>query len=83
MVPPIIGGGYGYMQFVRQGGSGLAVGVLLLFSLGKILTLSLTVGSGGSGGVFGSMLYVGAMLGAAFAALLGMLHVDVDSYNSR
>lgn len=80
VVPPIIGGGYGYMQFVRQGGSGLAVWVLLLFSLGKILTLSLTVGSGGSGGVFGPMLYVGAMLGAAFAALLQISHFDVDSY---
>lgn len=80
VVPPIIGGGYGYMQFVRQGGSGLVVWVLLLFSLGKILTLSLTVGSGGSGGVFGPTLYVGAMLGAAFAALLHIFHVDVDSY---
>ncbi|MGH8428308.1 MAG: chloride channel protein [Gammaproteobacteria bacterium] len=77
VLPPIIGGGYGYMQFVLQGGSGLAVWVLLLFSLGKILTLALTVGSGGSGGVFGPTLYVGAMLGAAFAALLHLFHVDI------
>ena len=79
VLPPIIGGGYGYMQFVLQGGSGLVVWVLLLFSLGKILTLALTVGSGGSGGMFGPTLYIGAMLGAAFAALLHLLHVDINS----
>ena len=77
-VPPIIGGGYGHMQFVLQGGSGLAVWVLLLFTFGKIVTLSLTVGSGGSGGVFGPTLYVGVMLGGAFAGVLHLLHVDID-----
>ncbi|HEX7338692.1 MAG TPA: chloride channel protein [Rhodanobacteraceae bacterium] len=79
VLPPIIGGGYGYVQFALQGGAGLAVWVLLLFSLGKILTLSLTIGSGGAGGMFGPTLYVGAMLGASFAALLHILHIDVDS----
>jgi CIC family chloride channel protein len=77
-VPPITGGGYGYMQFVLQGGSGLAVWVLLLFTFGKIITLSLTVGSGGSGGVFGPTLYVGIMLGGTFAGVLHLLHVDID-----
>ncbi|MGH7048700.1 MAG: chloride channel protein [Stellaceae bacterium] len=77
-VPPITGGGYGYMQFVLQGESGLVVWVLLLLTFGKILTLSLTVGSGGSGGVFGPTLYVGVMLGGTFAGLLHMLHVDID-----
>ncbi len=77
-VPPIIGGGYGYMQFVLQGGTGLLVWVLFLFALGKILTLSLTIGSGGSGGLFGPTLYVGAMFGAAFAALLRVFHLNVD-----
>ncbi|TAN08662.1 MAG: chloride channel protein [Rhodanobacteraceae bacterium] len=79
VVPPIIGGGYGYMQFALQGGTGLAAWVLLLFSLGKVLTLSLTIGSGGSGGMFGPTLYVGAMLGAAFAASLNLLHLNLDS----
>lgn len=79
VLPPVIGGGYGYMQFMLQGGSGLAVWVLLLLTLGKILTLSLTIGSGGSGGMFGPTLYVGTALGATFAALLHTLHVDVDS----
>src|SRR5699024_7120889 len=78
VMPPIIGGGYGYMQFVLQGGSGLAVWVLFLFAVGKILTLSFTIGSGGSGGMFGPTLYVGAMLGAAYGALLHLFHIQVD-----
>lgn len=77
-VPPITGGGYGYIQFVLQGGAGLATLILLLFAVGKILTLSLTVGSGGSGGVFGPTLYIGAMLGGSFAGLLHMFHVYVN-----
>jgi CIC family chloride channel protein len=78
VLPPITGGGYGYMQFVLQGASGLAVWLLLLLTFGKILTLSLTVGSGGSGGVFGPTLYVGIMLGGTFGGLLHMLHVNLD-----
>lgn len=77
--PPIIGGGYGYMQFVLQGTSGFGVGLLLFLTFGKLLTLSLSVGSGGSGGVFGPTLYIGVMFGAAFAALLHLFHVNIDS----
>jgi CIC family chloride channel protein len=79
VLPPVIGGGYGYMQFLLHGGSGLVLWVLVVFSLGKILTMSLTVGSGGSAGTFSPTLFVGAALGAAFAALLHLLGVDVSS----
>ena len=75
-LPPLLGGGYGYIQFALAGGAGLAVWFLLLLSLGKIVALSLTIGSGGSGGVFAPSLYVGALLGASFAALLGVFHVN-------
>lgn len=78
-LPPITGGGYGYMQFVLQGGSGLAVWVLLLLTFGKIVTLSLTVGSGGSGGVFGPTLYIGVMLGGTFAGVLHLMHIDINT----
>jgi len=75
-LPPLLGGGYGYIQFALAGGAGLAVWFLLLLSLGKVIALSLTIGSGGSGGVFAPSLYVGALLGASFAALLGVFHVN-------
>lgn len=43
----------------------IAVVALVLASI-KILTTSLTLGSGGSGGVFGPSVFIGAMLGTAF-----------------
>jgi len=42
-----------------------AIGVLLLLMAGKVVTTSLTLGSGGSGGIFAPSLFIGAMLGAA------------------
>jgi CIC family chloride channel protein len=75
LAPPLLGGGYGYVQFALQGGGGIAVWMLLALSLGKIFALSLTVASGGSGGVFAPSLYVGALLGAAFAVLLHSLGI--------
>ena len=74
LAPPLLGGGYGYVQLALQGGGGLAIWMLLLMA-GKIVTLSLTVASGGSGGVFAPSLYVGAMLGAALAILLHSFHI--------
>ena len=64
-VPQVIGGGYGWMQLAIDGR--LAVPLLLVLVLAKMVGLSLTVGSGGSGGVFAPTLYVGAMFGAALA----------------
>jgi CIC family chloride channel protein len=41
---------------------------LLVLLAGKMLATSLTIGIGGSGGVFGPSLFIGAMTGAAFGA---------------
>lgn len=70
VLPGILGGGYGYMQLVLEGAAGLSLWFLVLLLIGKSLTLSLTIGSGGSGGVFAPTLYIGAILGAGMAALL-------------
>ncbi len=72
-VPQLLGGGYGFIQFALQGGAGMVVWLLLLLSVGKVIALSLTIGSGGSGGVFAPSLFVGALLGAAFASILHSL----------
>jgi CIC family chloride channel protein len=47
-----------------------AVGFLLLLLVGKIVATSLTIGIGGSGGVFAPSLFIGAMLGSAYGAIL-------------
>jgi CIC family chloride channel protein len=66
-LPQVLGGGYGWIQEAIDGRLALHLMVLLLVA--KMLAMSLTVSSGGSGGVFAPSLYVGAMLGGIFAAL--------------
>lgn len=65
--PQILGGGYGWIQEAINGH--LALQLLLILVFVKMLAFALTVASGGSGGVFAPNLYVGAMLGSAFALI--------------
>src|SRR5262249_40557577 len=44
----------------------LTATVLVAVAIGKILTTSLTIGSGGSGGVFGPSMVIGGCAGGAF-----------------
>lgn len=62
--------GVGYPVLGRAVGGGYAIGFVLLLLVGKIFATSLTIGIGGSGGVFAPSLFVGAMLGEAFGLLL-------------
>jgi len=66
-LPQVLGGGYGWIQQAIDGQ--LALRLLLVLLVAKMLALSLTVSSGGSGGVFAPSLFVGAMLGGSFAML--------------
>lgn len=66
--PQVLGGGYGWMQLAIEGRMALWTLVALVFV--KIVGLGLSIGSGGSGGVFAPSLFVGAMLGAAVAHVL-------------
>lgn len=59
--PRALGGGWEFLQEAINGQ--LAIRALLLIAAFKIITTSLTVGSGGSGGVFGPSLFIGGMLG--------------------
>jgi chloride channel protein, CIC family len=59
--PQLLGGGYSWIQAAINGR--ISTTLLLVFALGKILTFALTIGSGGSGGVFAPSLFTGAMLG--------------------
>ena len=66
-LPQVLSGGYGWIQQAIDGR--LSLGILLALAMAKILSTSLTVASGGSGGVFAPSLFVGAMLGGACAAI--------------
>jgi len=67
-MPQVIGGGYGWMQAAIDGRIALWTMFALIFV--KLFAMSLTVGSGGSGGVFAPSLFVGAMLGGFIAAVV-------------
>ncbi|MFG2682106.1 chloride channel protein [Streptomyces sp. NPDC048392] len=63
-LPEMYGVGYPVLEKATEGG--YAVGFLLLLLAGKMLATSLTIGIGGSGGVFAPSLFIGAMLGMAY-----------------
>ncbi|HTT64351.1 MAG TPA: chloride channel protein [Bryobacteraceae bacterium] len=67
LLPQLLGGGYSWIQAAIDGR--LAGSLLLLLCFGKILTFALTIGSGGSGGVFAPSLYTGAMIGGFLSQL--------------
>ncbi|GAA4557602.1 chloride channel protein [Pseudonocardia xishanensis] len=58
--------GVGYPVLEKGISGGYAIGFLLVLLVGKMLATSLTIGIGGSGGVFAPSLFVGGMLGTAF-----------------
>lgn len=66
--PQVVAGGYGWMQRAIDGQ--LALGTLAALIVAKSVAMSATVGSGGSGGVFAPILFVGAMLGGTSAAIV-------------
>lgn len=70
-LPQMYGVGYPVLEKGVMGG--YALGVLIILLVGKIIATSLTIGIGGSGGVFAPSLFIGAMLGAAFGDVVGAL----------
>lgn len=66
--PETLATGFGWVQMALTGGfDGYT---LLLLVCAKILAMSFTVSSGGSGGVFGPNVYIGGMLGGGVAYAL-------------
>ena len=49
--------------------AGVAASLLLMIALGKIVTTGLTIGSGGSGGVFGPSMVIGGCGGGALGVM--------------
>ncbi len=68
-LPQVMGVGYDTVQPMLAGE--LSVGMLLVLLVMKLLATSLTLGSGGSGGVFAPSLFIGAALGGIVGTLAG------------
>lgn len=65
-IPQALGMGYGWVQVgMGTGILALPLWVILALPFVKIVTTGLSIGSGGSGGIFGPGMLIGGMLGAS------------------
>lgn len=79
-LPMILGAGYSEISSVLSTGIDASYsGLLLLFFLmiGKIISTSFTLGSGGSGGILMPSLFIGAMMGSLFGNLCSFLFPNI------
>ena len=65
--------GVGYPVMYKAVGGSYALWFLIVLAVGKIIACSLTIGIGGSGGVFAPSLFIGATSGMAFGEIAGHL----------
>jgi CIC family chloride channel protein len=65
--PHVMDGGYGWVQMALEGK--ILWYTMFLLAAMKIVATSFTLGSGGSGGLFGPSIFIGAMLGGGFGYL--------------
>ncbi len=67
VIPQALHTGYGWVQVsMSRDIYTLPLWVILILPFAKILSTSLSIGSGGSGGIFGPGMVIGGMVGAAF-----------------
>ena len=71
-LPGVLGTGYGWIQagLDRSTLLALPLWVILALPFAKVLATSLSIGSGGSGGIFGPGMVIGGLLGAGIWRLL-------------
>jgi CIC family chloride channel protein len=66
-LPQTLAFGYGFAQMALN--NELAIPFLLFLAIGKIFTTSFSIGSGGSGGVFGPSIVIGGAMGGVVGKL--------------
>jgi CIC family chloride channel protein len=65
-IPQVLGTGYGWIQLsLSTRLLGLPLWIVLVLPLARIVATGLSIGSGGSGGIFGPGMVIGAFIGAA------------------
>ncbi|MBW1940749.1 MAG: chloride channel protein [Deltaproteobacteria bacterium] len=70
-LPYTLAFGYGFAQKALH--NELAISVLLFLAVGKIITTSFSIGSGGSGGVFGPSIVIGGAMGGAVGKAFNLI----------
>lgn len=74
----VFGVGYDTLSDIFMGAN-MPLAVLLLLVIAKILVTSLTIGSGGSGGIFAPSLFIGGTTGAAFGVLVNTIFPEITA----
>ncbi|WP_446666060.1 chloride channel protein [Flexivirga sp. B27] len=66
-IPQVLGTGYGWVQIslTREGLLDIPLWTILLLPFARIVATALSIGSGGSGGIFGPGMVIGAFTGGA------------------
>ena len=67
LIPQVLSSGYGWAQLAanRESLLHIPLWIVLVLPIAKIVATSLSIGTGGSGGLFGPGIVIGAFLGAA------------------
>jgi CIC family chloride channel protein len=76
-LPQVFGGGYPPITAALAGQEAIHIALVLMVL--KMIATNLTLGSGGSGGVFAPALFMGAMLGTATGRVLGLLFPGITA----
>jgi len=77
LFPQVMGNGYPYMEQAMRGE--MALWLMASLVVIKVVATSITIGSGGSGGVFAPALFVGAMAGGTFGTVVHKLFPTVTA----
>jgi CIC family chloride channel protein len=80
-MPIVMGEGYHDIQHMIDGAFGPGLILVALAACAKILATSLTLGSGGSGGVFAPCLVIGSLVGLTYQRALSWLWPSVAWLN--
>ncbi len=64
LLPQVLGNGYDFMEQALTGEMLWGLALVLIFM--KMVSTSITLGSGGMGGIFAPSLFIGAMIGTVF-----------------
>ena len=67
-LPQVMGNGYEHVEAALAGT--MTIGLLAALAIGKIVATAMTLGSGGWGGDFSPLLFIGSMLGGAYGQLM-------------
>jgi CIC family chloride channel protein len=77
-LPMVLGEGYHAIRETMEGRFAPGIGLIFLACLAKIIATALTLGSGGSGGVFAPCLVIGSFVGLTYHRVLVFLWPGLD-----